>query len=132
MTDYIKKCETKQTRAVFSSQLNANETVFGGELMKWMDETAYLTATRLTRRRMFTVKVDNVRFLKAIERDSIIELTGRVASVGKVKVKIVVEVFVEEMYGVGQDKALRGEFIFASLNEENLPVPIELPQYESA
>ena len=50
---HIENSITRQFKAIFPNTLNANETLFGGEAMKWMDEVAYITATRFTRQRMF-------------------------------------------------------------------------------
>ena len=46
---------TKQYRVVFPKHLNSNGTFFGGEAMQWLDEVAFITATRFTRQRMITV-----------------------------------------------------------------------------
>lgn len=46
--------------------LNSNGTLFGGEVMQWLDEVALINATRYTRQRMITVKIEQVSFLKPI------------------------------------------------------------------
>nr|HMQ43287.1 acyl-CoA thioesterase [Mariniflexile sp.] len=45
----IEKSETRQFKMVFPNTLNDHETIFGGTAMKWMDEVAYITATRFAR-----------------------------------------------------------------------------------
>lgn len=62
MDERIKQSETRQFKAIFPDSLNANGTLFGGQAMKWMDEVAYITATRFTRQRMFTVNTENIYF----------------------------------------------------------------------
>ncbi len=124
----IKASETRQFKAIFPNTLNANETLFGGQAMQWMDEVAYITATRFTRQRMFTVNTENIRFLKTIAPGSFAEVVGRVEKAGAVKLTVTVEIFVEEMYGQGREKAVEGIFVFASLDENNRPIRISYPE----
>jgi acyl-CoA hydrolase len=125
MDEQIRLSETRQFKAIFPNTLNANDTLFGGQAMQWMDEVAYITATRFTRQRMFTVNTENIKFLKAVNPDSIVEVIGRVEKAEAVKLKVRVEIFVEEMYGQGRDKAIEGVFVFASLDENNRPKRID-------
>lgn len=117
MEEHIKLSETRQFKAIFPSTLNANETLFGGQAMQWMDEVAYITATRFTRQRMFTVNTENIKFLKAVPPDSIVEVVGRIEKAEVLKLKVRVEIFVEEMYGQARNKAIEGVFVFVAMDE---------------
>ncbi len=125
MEELIRKTETRQFKAIFPNTLNANNTLFGGQAMQWMDEVAYITATRFTRQRMFTVNTENIKFLKAVHPDSIVEVIGRIETVKTFKLKVKVEIYVEEMYGNGRDKFIEGVFVFACLDENRRPKKIE-------
>src|SRR5690606_22298631 len=116
----------RQCKAIFPSTLNANETLFGGQAMQWMDEVAYITATRFTRQRMFTVNTENIKFLKAIPLNSIVEIIGKVEKTEAVKLKIKVEIYTEKMYKHCQkEKAIEGVFVFAALDEQKKPTRID-------
>lgn len=125
MDEQIRLSETRQFKAIFPSTLNANDTLFGGQAMQWMDEVAYITATRFTRQRMFTVNTENIKFLKTVNPNCIVEVIGRIENAATVKLKVKVEIFVEEMYGQGRDKAIEGIFVFASLDENKQPKRID-------
>jgi len=125
MEKRIQESETRQFKAIFPHTLNANNTLFGGLVMQWMDEVAYITATRLTRQKMLTVKADKIKFLKAVNPDSIIEIVGKVEEAGVVKVHIRVEVFTEEMYGSKREKAIESHFVFAQFNDQQKPTRIK-------
>lgn len=125
MEEQIRLSETRQFKAIFPSTLNANEILFGGQAMQWMDEVAYITATRFTRQRMFTVKTENIRFLKAVNPDSIVEVVGRVEKAESVKLRVKVEIYVEQMYGNEREKAIEGVFVFAALDQNRKPVRID-------
>ncbi|MFZ4520811.1 MAG: acyl-CoA thioesterase [Bacteroidales bacterium] len=115
----------QQFRVVFPKYLNSNGTFFGGEAMQWLDEVAFITATRYTRQRMVTVKIDQVRFLKPIFPNTIVEITGKISKAGNYKLFITVEVFMEEMYSTRREKAIEADFIFAPCNDELAPVPLK-------
>lgn len=110
---------TRQCKAIFPGTLNANDTLFGGQAMKWMDEVAYITATRFTRKRMFTVSTDRVKFLKAVESNTIVEVVGSVIKAGPVKLVVKVEIFAEEMYSEKRYKAVEGFFVLTALDANN-------------
>ena len=116
---------TQQFKVVFPKHLNPNGTFFGGEAMQWMDEVAFITATRYTRQRMITVKIENVRFLKPILPNTILELTGRIVKTGNVKISIKVEVFSENMFSERREKAIEADFVFAACNDDLSPVPLK-------
>jgi len=124
MEELINQSETHQFRAIFPDTLNGNNTLFGGLAMQWMDEVAFITATRITRQRMFTINTENIRFLKAVTPDSIVEVIGRVEKAGAVKLRVKVEIYAEEMFGYHRDLAIEGVFVFASLDENRNPVRI--------
>lgn len=125
MEKHIQLSETRQFKAIFPNSLNANKTLFGGQAMQWMDEVAYITATRFTRQRMFTVNTENIKFLKAVNPDSIVEVVGRIEKAELVKLKVKVEIYVEEMYGTGRIKAIEGVFVFAALDQNRKPIRID-------
>ena len=117
MEDKIARSTTRQFKAIFPGTLNANDTLFGGQAMQWMDEVAYITATRFTHQRMVTSSTENIRFLKAVNPDSIVEVIGTVIDVGVVRLRIKVEIYAEEMYSDVRYKAVEGVFVFVSLDD---------------
>lgn len=123
--DQTHKLSTQQFRVVFPKHLNSNGTFFGGEAMQWLDEVAFITATRFTRQRMITVKIENIRFLNPVLPNTIIEIIGRIVKTGNVKLFITVEAFSEDMYSSKREKSIEANFIFAPCNEELIPIPLE-------
>lgn len=121
METRIKLSKTRQFKAIFPNTLNANETLFGGQALQWMDEVAYITATRFTRQKMYTVKVINIEFLKTVNPNSIVEVVGYVEKAEMVRLNVKVEIFTEEMYGQGREKAMQGNFVFAALDDHHRP-----------
>jgi len=125
MERHIKLSETRQFKAIFLNTLNANDILFGGQALLWMDEVAYITATRFTRQRMVTINTENVKFLKAVSPDSLVEVVGVVLKAESVRLKVKVEIYVEEMYGNKRDMVVEGVFVFAAVDENKKPIKID-------
>jgi len=120
----IEFSKTSIFKAVFPSTTNHYDTLFGGTAMQLMDETAFITATRFSRLRMVTVSSDKIDFKKPIPAGTIIELKGRVSYIGNTSIKVRVDIFIEEMYKEGREKAISGEFTFVAIDENKKPVKI--------
>ncbi len=117
--------QTRHFRVVLPKHLNSNGTFFGGEAMQWLDEIAFITATRYTRQRMITVKVENIRFLKPIFPDTILEIVGTIVKTGNVKLFVNVEGYSESMFSTDRKKTMEADFIFAPCNDALSPVPLQ-------
>ena len=124
LTEQIKASETRQFKMVFPCTLNANDSLFGGMAMQWMDEVAYITAIRFTRKQMVTVSADKIKFFMPIKPDSIIEVVGKIVKIGNVKIEILVEIFSEMMFNELREKAIEATFVFAAVDEENKPISL--------
>ena len=119
LEEKILKSQTKQVRVVFKSTTNDYNTLFGGFAMKWMDEVAYITATRFIRKKVVTISTGGIKFNKPIPYGAIVELIGTVAKVGNVRLEIKVEVYTEQMYTGERQKAFEGSFFFAAVDENH-------------
>jgi hypothetical protein len=57
---------TRVTKTVFPGRTNHHNTLFGGEALAWMDEAAFIAATRFCRKPLVTVSSDRVDFKESI------------------------------------------------------------------
>ena len=120
----IKLSETRIFKAVFPNTTNHYDTLFGGTAMHLMDEVAFITATRFARKRMVTVSSDRIDFNKPIPAGTIIELVGSISHIGNTSLKVLVEIFIEEMYSDVRDKAITGTFTFVAVDEHKSPIKV--------
>lgn len=44
--------------------------------------------------------------------------------IGKTSLKVSVEIYIEEMYSDGRDKAIEGEFSFVAIDEDRKPTAL--------
>ena len=131
MNERIRKSETIQSKVIFPGTLNDNDMLFGGMAMQWMDEVAYITATRYTRKKMVTVSSDKIQFLLPVQSGTIAEITGKVIKTKNATIEVQVEIYIEEMYSDYRVKAVNGLFIFAAIDNENKPIPIGFKEYSN-
>ncbi|SHI60218.1 acyl-CoA thioesterase [Pseudozobellia thermophila] len=124
ISERIEQSKTRIFKAVFPNTVNHYDTLFGGTALSLMDEVAFITATRFSRKRMVTVSTDSIDFNHPIPAGKIIELVGSIVKVGNKSVKVQVDIFVEDMYSDHREKAICGAFTFVALDEHKNPVPV--------
>lgn len=122
--EQIQKSITRVFKVVFPNITNHHSTMFGGTVMEMMDEIAFITATRFARKPFVTVSCDKIDFQRPIPADSIVELIGKVKSVGNTSMKVNVEMYVEQMFADTREKAASGDFTLVAINDEMRPVKI--------
>ncbi len=116
--------ETRVSKMVFPSTTNHYDTLFGGEALKWMDEVAYIAATRFARKPVVTISTEQVDFKRPIPSGILVELVARVVHVGRTSLKVEVTIFLEELYSDKREKAITGHFNFVAIDEHKKPTPI--------
>ena len=122
----IEASVTRMVKAVIPNTTNNYDTLFGGTLVSWMDEVAFIAATRFGRCAFVTVSIDRTDFKHPIPSGSIVELVARVAHVGRSSVKVDVDVFVEGMYSDDRLKAVTGVFTMVAIDENKRATPLPL------
>ena len=120
----IADSETRLCKAVLPNTTNHHNTLFGGTAMALMDEVAFICATRFTRKRMVTASSDRIDFKRPIPAGTLIELVARVRYVGHTSLKVRVDIHLEDMYTFSRAQAIRGEFTFVAIDEQNRPTSV--------
>ena len=115
---------TRVTKLVFPQDTNPLGTLYGGTALQWMDEVAFLAATRYARRQVVTVSMDRVDFKVPIPQGSIVELVGQVVSTGRTSMVVAVRILIEDTRANTQELAIEGRFVMVAVNEAMQPVPI--------
>lgn len=120
----MKNAETRIFRAVFPNTTNHYDTLFGGNAMQLMDEVAFITATRFSRKKVVTVSSSKIDFNKPIPSGTLIELVGSVSRVGNTSLDIYVEIFIEQMYSNQREEAIQGTFTFVAIDDDKNPISV--------
>ncbi len=120
----IQESLTRTTKVVLPHTTNHHDTLFGGTALQWMDEAAFITATRFTRQKMVTVSIDQTDFKIAIPAGYLVELVARVSRVGTTSVQVVVEVYKEHLYSNSREKAIEGTITMVAVDEDKKPMKL--------
>ncbi len=124
MDKRIESSETRQSRVILPGLLNDHGILFGGTAMQWMDEVAYITATRYSKMRMVTVSAGDVNFILPVYSGMIAEVIGTIKKVGSVRLKVQIEIYVEDMHSNNRQKAMDALFTFAAVDDNHKPVSL--------
>ncbi|KAL4101679.1 hypothetical protein PRIC1_005428 [Phytophthora ramorum] len=97
--------------------LNRNGTVFGGEIMAWMDKTALYCGRIFTgNSNMVTVAASRISFKLPITTDYVVAMEARVCGIREHYVDVEVEVFLKKSATEERQKGLSGYFSVANLD----------------
>jgi len=127
MDDQQKRTEqsrTRITKLVFPHDTNPIGTLYGGTALQWMDEVAFLTATRYARRQVVTVSMDRVDFKVPIPQGAIVELVGEVTRVGRTSMTVTVRILLENTSTSAQQLAIEGHLVMVAVDDTMEPVAI--------
>jgi len=111
----------RSRRWVRPEDLNAHGTLFGGSLLRWIDEEAAIYAIlQLGNPRAVTKYMSEIDFVSSAEQGDLIELGIRATAFGRTSISMRAEV--RNM--VSRRKILAIErIVFVSLGEDGLPEP---------
>lgn len=112
------------TEIVLPNDANALGTVFGGNVLRWIDMAGAIVALRHCRRTAVTASIENVSFHAPIRIGEFAILDGRLNGVGRTSMEVSVEVSGENPL-TGERRSTTSAIItFVARNEHNVPVPV--------
>lgn len=126
LEEKIKQSTTHIVRVVFPNLTNNYDTLFGGTALQWMDEIAFITATRFSRQKFVTVSIDRTDFNHPIPAGTIAELIGSVVKVGNTSLQVKVDIYLEEMYHESRELAIEGLITMVAVDENRQPTPVKV------
>lgn len=109
---------------IFPANANHYDTLFGGQVMAWMDQAAFICATRWCRRKVVTAHSSAIDFHQAVPVGTIVELVARLVTVGRTSMNVHVELWVEPMNRNERLLACQGDFVLVAVDEDNRPTSV--------
>lgn len=116
--------ETRMVYPVFPGSTNHYDTLFGGQAMAWMDQAAFICATRWCRRKVVTAHSGAIDFHQAIPVGTIVELVAKVVKVGRTSMTVQVQLWVEPMQRNERMLACEGSFVLVAVDALNQPTAV--------
>jgi len=118
--------ELISTKICKTSDIGVNDNLFGGTLLAWMDEAgASFAAAKCCSPNMITLKVDEVLFKKPVKVKEHIKLYGKILSVGKSSIKVLVEA--KRVVFTDKEEVLvcSTQMVFVRIDDHGNAIPIE-------
>lgn len=101
--------------------LNANNSLFGGALLRWIDEEAGIyTMTRLRSQKVVTKYISEINFVSSAKQGDVIEIGMELVSLGttSITLKCIVRNLFSQKTIISIDK-----LVFVKVDERELPTP---------
>lgn len=112
-------------KIVAPEHLNAHGTLFGGYLMCWVDEIAYMAARKYSGTgKCVTAHIDSIAFKSASDVGHHVLLEARVIFVGQSSMDVLVKVRSESTPEAKPKDTLEAVLTFVALGADGLPRPV--------
>jgi uncharacterized protein (TIGR00369 family) len=106
-------------KLVLPEHLNHYGYLFGGNLLKWVDEIAWIAASLdFPGCKFVTIAMDKVEFRKSIREGAILRFVVEKVRVGKTSVQYTVNVFDEDITTGGEKAVFSTNVVFVCLDDE--------------
>ncbi|AGB39662.1 acyl-CoA thioesterase [Natronococcus occultus] len=119
-------CEThiENRFRVQPNHANNNNTLHGGNLMKWLDETAAMSAMRFAGETCVTARVNELDFERPIRIGDIALVEAYVYDAGRSSVHVALRAWREEPRTGETEKTTESSFTFVAIDESGKPQPV--------
>ncbi len=133
--------KTVLTDIVLPPDTNNHGTIFGGNVMAYIDRVASICAMRHARTRVVTASSDSLDFIAPIHLGEAIQVEGYVTYARKTSMEIYVKVEAENLLTGEKRLTATAYLTFVALDENGKPTPVppvipetdeEIYQYERA
>eukprot|EP00775_Hariotina_reticulata_P000986 gene986-1313_t len=84
------------TQSILPPHANTLGITFGGQVMSWMEQCAYISASRLRGSHLLTAGMDSVTFAASTTVGDILYITAQVAAIFGSSLEVMISVFGEK------------------------------------
>ncbi|MFW6007044.1 MAG: acyl-CoA thioesterase [Bacillota bacterium] len=121
----ISYSKTVMSQIMMPNHANSEGNVHGGEIIKIMDNTAYVVARKHSRKNVVTARVDELQFHLPVYVGNLITCKAKLVFTGKSSMEISVKVKVEDLEtNKDPQTALTAFFTMVALDEKGKPVAV--------
>jgi len=120
----VSHSEVRMAQLMLPEQANPAGNVHGGELMKLMDNTAGVVASRHTHQNVVTASVDSLNFNHPVHVGDLALLHGRLTYASRTSIEIRVDVEAESLTTGARVKALTAHFVMVALDASGRPTAV--------
>ncbi|MFP8890996.1 acyl-CoA thioesterase [Natrialbaceae archaeon A-CW2] len=103
---------------------NNNETLHGGNLMKWLDEVGAMSAMRFAGQTCVTARVNELDFSRPIGIGDTALVEAYVYEAGTSSVRVRIRAWREEPRTGESEETTESSFTFVAIGEDGKPTPV--------
>lgn len=124
---------THQTRLIMPSETNHHKSIFGGQVLAYIDEIAALAAMKHSKGEVVTASIDSVDFISSAYAGDVLELESVVSGTGRTSMEVYIRVSCRDIHS-GAERLTTESFVTMVAIDENgkpRPVPGIYPETET-
>jgi acyl-CoA hydrolase len=122
-TPRASRVETAQV--VLPGMTNAHGTIFGGQLMQWIDIVGAIAAARHAQGPVVTASMDRLHFLQPVRLGAVVILQAQVNAAARTSMEIGVRVLVEDVRTRTRVQTTRAYLTFVAVDGQGHPVAVQ-------
>ena len=123
----VQESRTVMTEMIMPNDTNPLGNLMGGNLLRWMDIAAGISAGRHCESHVVTVSVDHVSFTQPVSLGDVITIECVVTRAFNTSVEVFVEVFSSDIKGQGKRKCNDAYYTFVAVDDDKKR-PIQVPE----
>lgn len=112
------------TELVLPTHTNALGTIFGGQIMSWVDIAAAISAQMHSRRAVVTASIDALNFVAPVKIGYVVRIKAQVNYTGKTSMEVGVRVDAENPLTGELTHCVSAYTTFVALNDNGKPVNV--------
>jgi acyl-CoA hydrolase len=112
------------TELVLPTHTNALGTIFGGQIMSWVDIAAAIAAQKHSRRAVVTASIDALHFVAPVKIGHVVHIKAQVNSTSRTSMEVGVRVDSENPLTGEMTHCSTAYTTFVALNEHGKPTPV--------
>ncbi len=112
------------SRVMMPPDANLAGNVFGGTILKMIDEISGIVATKHSRRNVVTASIEHMDFLYPVHIGNLVTLKARLNFVGKSSMEVGVEVYAENLNNGDVNFTGRAIVNLVAIDENDRPVEV--------
>jgi acyl-CoA thioesterase YciA len=105
---------------------NPEGNIFGGVILSFIDQAAFVEARRQSCQRYVTVMMNRIEFKKPVHMGDTLALYAQTTKIGRTSIHIHVDVVAERFAEPGASvKVTHADVVFVAIDDQGRPTPIE-------
>lgn len=120
----VSESSVTSVRIMMPTDANIRGNVFGGAIMKYMDEIAAVVAFRHARKNVVTASIDRMNFIAPVYVGNLLVLKASVNYVGRTSMEIGVRMEAEDLITGKVTHAGSCFLTYVALDEKGRPTPV--------